>query len=280
MATEGEYARPELLAEPDWLWERRDDPDLRVIDCGSADAYKRAHIPGAVALPVDPWIKETEGGVHVMPPGAFAEVMGSLGVSDGTIVVSYDDFNTTYATRLWWVLSFYGHTNARVLNGGWHRWLSEGRPVTFHPTTIERARFTARPNEDVMCRLDYLKANVGNRGVQILNVLPAAHYRGEVNPFENKRVGHIPGSVNIPIEEFLTADDRRMFKPAAELETILERAGISGDREVIVHCQAGIRTTLGFFVLALLGWDRIRAYDAAMAEWANRDDTLLTVSSG
>jgi len=280
MATEGEYARPELLAEPDWLWERRDDPDLRVIDCGSAEAYKRAHIPGAAALLMDPWIKETEGGVRVMPPGSFAEVMGSLGVSDGTIVVSYDDFNTTYATRLWWVLSFYGHTNARVLNGGWHRWLSEGRPATFHPTTIERARFTARPNEDVMCRLDYLKANVGNRGVQILNVLPAAHYRGEVNPFENKRVGHIPGSVNIPIEEFLTADDRRMFKPATELETILERAGISGDREVIVHCQAGIRTTLGFFVLALLGWDRIRAYDAAMAQWANRDDTPLTVSSG
>jgi 3-mercaptopyruvate sulfurtransferase SseA len=36
-------------------------------------------------------------------------------------------------------------------------------------------------------------------------------------------------------------------------------------------------TTLGFFVLSLLGWDRVRACDAAMAEWANRDDTPLTL---
>ena len=128
-----------------------------------------------------------------------------------------------------------------------------------------------------MCRLDYLKRHFDHSDAQVLNVLPAEWFRGEVNPFENKRVGHIPGSANIPIEEFLTDDDRGVFKPEGELETILEKAGLSQDRETIVHCQGGIRTTLGFFVLTLLGWDRVRAYDAAMAEWANRDDTPLVL---
>jgi thiosulfate/3-mercaptopyruvate sulfurtransferase len=85
--------------------------------------------------------------------------------------------------------------------------------------------------------------------------------------------------VNIPIEEFLTQDDRGVFKSARELGAILDKADISRDHELIVHCYAGVRTTLGFFVLRLLGWDRVRAYDAAMAEWANRDDTPLTLDS-
>jgi thiosulfate/3-mercaptopyruvate sulfurtransferase len=270
-----DYARPELLAEPDWVWEHRDDPGVRVVDCGSADAYARAHIPMAVALSVDGWLKEPEGGVHVMGPEAFATLMGRLGVSEDTTVVAYDDFNTTYATRLWWVLNYYGHTAAKVLNGGWHRWLSEERPMTFHETAPEPGRFSARANEDIMCRLDYLKGRYDHPDVQVLNVLAVAYYRGEANPFRNKRVGHIPGSVNIPIEKFLTDDDRGVFKPARELRATLDNAGLSPAKETVVHCQAGIRTTLGFFVLSLLGWDRIRAYDAAMAEWANQEDTPL-----
>ena len=272
-----EYARPKLLAEPDWLWEHRDDPGVRVLDCGSQDAYARAHIPCAVALSVDGWLKEPEGGVHVMRAETFAALMGRLGVSDDTTVIAYDDFNTTYATRLWWVLNYYGHTAAKVLNGGWHRWLSEGRPMTFHAATPEPRRFTPRANEDIMCRLNYLKDRYDDADVQVLNVLPSPHFRGEVNPFGNKRVGHIPGSVNIPIEEFLTDDDRGVFKPGWELRAVLDKAGLSPDKETVVHCQAGVRTTLGFFVLSLLGWDRIRVYDAAMAEWANQDDTPLVL---
>jgi 3-mercaptopyruvate sulfurtransferase SseA len=34
------------------------------------------------------------------------------------------------------------------------------------------------------------------------------------------------------------------------------------------------------FALGLLGWDNVRAYDAAMAEWANREDTPLVVEEG
>ncbi|MBI3286698.1 MAG: sulfurtransferase [Chloroflexi bacterium] len=277
MAADEGYARPELLAEPDWLWERRADPKVRVIDCDGLDAYRRAHISGAVGLPVHPWIKESQDGIYVMGPDAFADLMGKLGVSDETTVVTYDGFNSSYATRLWWVLNYYGHTNAKVLNGGWHRWLTEGRPITFHETTPEPARFTPRTNEAILCRLHYLKEKLAEPGVQVMNVLPEDIYLGRRNPFGNKRVGHIPGSVNVPIEKFVTSDDRRVFKSASELRVILDQAGITPKSEVIVHCQAGIRTTLGVFVLFLLGWDRVRAYDAAMAEWANRDDTPLVV---
>lgn len=274
MATDG-YVRPELLAEPDWLWERRDDPRLRLIDCGSTEAYARAdHIPGAVGLPVHAWIKDPADETYVMAPEEFAELAGSLGISEDTSVVTYAD-STMLATRLWWVLNYYGHTDVKVLNGGWRRWLTEGRSVTFKPTTSEPARFTPRPNEGLICRLNDVRAALDDPAVQILDVRPETWWRGTENPFGNKRVGHVPGSANVDSDLFVTDDDRAVFKPAEELRTLVTDAGISPERQTIVHCQAGIRTTHGVFTLALLGFDRIRAYDASMGEWANRDDTPL-----
>ncbi len=279
MAVDPGYAHPELLAEPDWLWARRDDPALRVIDCAALEKYARAHIPGAIGLPVHVWLKDRERGVHVMGPDAFAALMAQLGVSDGTTVVTYDDYNTSSATRLWWVLNYYGHTQVKVLNGGWQRWVDEGRPVTYHPTTPTPGHFTARPNAALICDLDHVLANYQAPGTQVLDVLYAARYRGLENPFANKRVGHIPGALNLPIERFFTGDEPRVFKSASELRALLAEVGLSLESDIIVHCQAGIRMTVGAFVLALLGWERVRSYDASMAEWANRDDTPLTVEA-
>lgn len=276
MAAVQGYARPELLAEPDWLWERRDDPMVRVIDCATLEAYRRAHIPGAVGLPVHNWIKDPADKRFVMGPEAFAELMGKLGVSGDTTVVTYDDNHSLFACRLWWVLNYYGHTDTKVLNGGWHRWLSEGRPLTFHETRPEPGRFTPRPNEGVICRLDELKAKLGDPRVQVMDMRSDAEWLG-TNDHGNKRAGHVPGALHLEWLNYMTEDGRRMFKPASELRAMLDRAGISPQSEVVTHCQAAIRAAHGALVLSLLGWDRVRVYDGSMLEWANRDDTPLVL---
>lgn len=283
-ASEG-YARPELLAEPDWLWARRDDPGMRIIDCANIDRYTRAHIPGAAHRLLDDgealvaegsWIKDPVDPAHVVGPDAVAAFARKLGISDDTTVVAYDDYNGTFATRLWWVLAYYGHADAKVLNGGWQRWLDEGRPATFRKTVPEPGHFTPRPNEAMRVRLDELRTRHAEPGVQVVNVLWPEVYAGMSNPFGNKRAGHIPASVNLPIEQFLVDQDVPVIKPAVDLRDVLRNSGLSPDKDTIVHCQAGIRTTMGVFALSLLGWDRVRAYEASMAEWANRDDTPLS----
>ncbi|MDP9472389.1 MAG: rhodanese-like domain-containing protein, partial [Chloroflexota bacterium] len=262
------YARPELLAEPDWLWAHRDDPNLRVIDCGSAKGYSRAHIPGAVRLlpeqepqdgPPGQWLKDPEDPIHVMGPEVVAALMGRLGVSDETTVLAYDDYNGTFATRLWWVLTYYGHSGAKVLNGGWQRWVEEGRPVTFRETVAEPGRFTPRPDDGTRIQLDELLTRRADASAQIVNVLWPEMYAGTANPFGSRRVGHIPGSVNLPIERFLVSKEVPTLKPAGGLRAALAEAGLSPDRETIVHCYGGIRTTMGIFVTSLLGWDHVRA---------------------
>jgi len=233
MATD-EYAHPELLAEPDWLAAHSGDANLRVIDCATIEAYRRAHIPGAVGLPVHIYIKDPADETFVMPPDQFAQLMGRLGVGDDTLVVAYDDNNGLVATRLWWVLNYYGHTNVKVLNGGWHRWLAEGRPVTTHATHPQPATFTVAANEKLICRIDDLKAAIDRPDVQIMDMRTDEEWLG-TNNRGNKRVGHVPGAIHLEWLNFVSKDDRRVFLPAAELHAMLTAAGIRPESEVFTY---------------------------------------------
>lgn len=271
-----DYARPALLAEPGWLAEHLDHPNVRVIDCATLDAYRRAHIPGAVGLPAHFYIKDPKNETFVMPADQFAELMGRLGIGDDTTVVTYDDNNSLLATRLWWVLNYYGHSNAKVLNGGWHRWLSEGRPVTTHAAHAEPATFTPVVHDELVCVVDDLKARIGQSGVQILDVRSDEEWAGE-NSRGNRRRGHVPGAVHLEWLNFISKDDRRVFLPPDELRRMLMAAAINPESEVVTYCQGGIRAAHALFVLKLLGFDRVRNYDGSMREWANRDDTALVI---
>ncbi len=276
-----EYARPELLAEPDWLIDHLDDPGVRIIDCAVLEAYRRAHIPGAVHLPVHYYIKEqgppgADHGTFVMPPAEFEALMGRLGVSNDTLVVTYDDNNALVAARLWWVLRYYGHTNARVLNGGWHRWLTEGRPITFHATRPAPATFVARPNPDLIADAEYLKARIGDPSCQVLDARTGEEWNG-TNDRGNRRVGHVPGARHLEWLRFIETADTRRFLPAEEIERLLADAGFTRDRATITYCQGGIRAAHAAFAMALVGYDNVRVYDGSMRDWANRDDTPLVL---
>lgn len=276
-----DYPRAELLVEPEWLAEHQDDPNVRIIDCATLEAYRRAHIPGAVHLPVHYYIKEpgppgSDHGTFVMPPDQFEELMGKLGVSNDTLVVPYDDNNALVAARLWWVLKYYGHTNAKVLNGGWHRWLTENRPVTFHATRPQPTTFKATPNPDIIVSAEDLMQQYQDPGCQVLDARTDAEWEGK-NDRGNKRVGRVPGAKHLEWLNFVSKDDTRRFLPEDELRKLIEQAGFSPDKTTITYCQGGIRAAHAAFVLELLGWDNVRVYDGSMRDWANRDDTPLTL---
>lgn len=276
-----DYARPELLAEPDWLQDHLDDPNLRLIDCASLEAYRRAHIPGALQLPTHYYIKEpgppgADHGTFIMPPGDFEQLMGKMGVSNDSLVVTYDDNNALVASRLWWALKYYGDTNAKVLNGGWHRWLSEGRSVTFHATRAQPATFTAHPNPDLIADAELLKAKHTDPSCQVLDARTDQEWEG-TNDRGNKRVGRVPGAKHLEWLNFVAKDDSRKFLAADELDRMVREAGFTPEKATITYCQGGIRAAHAAFVLDLLGWDNIRVYDGSMRDWANRDDTPLVV---
>jgi thiosulfate/3-mercaptopyruvate sulfurtransferase len=155
----------DLLVSTAWLAQHLKDPSVRVVDMrgsvvtrqvapgveqadyrGARDEYLAAHIPGAVYIDwtadiIDP---DDPVPVQIASPDRFAEAMATRGIGDETVVVAVDHSGGQFATRLWWALAYYGHDSVRVLDGGWNKWVKEGRPVEGGEVAVARAVFTPR----------------------------------------------------------------------------------------------------------------------------------------
>ena len=66
------------------------------------------------------------------------------------------------------------------------------------------------------------------------------------------RAGHIPGAINIPLQDF----ERRL----AELSAYRER-------EVVLYCETGVRASYGARWLASLEFEELRFLDGDMVAW-------------
>lgn len=225
------YTHPEFLVDAQWVDAHKDDADVVVVDTDVDAAYNRAHIPGAVIVPDNFEKNPDTGRVHIMAPGQFAAMCQNLGIGDNTLVITYDNSQSLYAARLWWALNYYGHASVKVLNGGWRRWVSEGRKVEVtRPPAATGVKFTPKANEAIMCRLDELKANYNRPDVAVWDVRSDGEWDGSGDR-GNKQKGHVPGAIHL--EWFNVMDrDSHQFKPAGEIRRMLAGLGITPDKTV------------------------------------------------
>ena len=126
-----------------------------VLDCrwtlaGGADrdGYGKGHLPGAVFVDLDRDLAAPPGagGRHPLPaPEAFQAAMRRAGVRHDRPVVAYDQGEPGGAARAWWLLGWFGHPDARVLDGGLGAWVAAGLPLTTETADPDPGDFTARP---------------------------------------------------------------------------------------------------------------------------------------
>jgi thiosulfate/3-mercaptopyruvate sulfurtransferase len=283
-----------------WLEGRLSDPGLRVVDVrgkvlppgtkpryqAKRSDYEAAHIPGAVFVDWTRDIVDPSDPVpmQVAQPGPFAAKMSELGIADETLVVAYDDYDHIFAGRLAWALRYYGHEAVRILDGGWARWLAEGRPTQSStafgqpeappPSTV----FTARPRSALRRTAGEVAGVVGRADVALIDARPPEQYAGAVSAAA--RAGHIPGAVNVPYARLVDASTGR-FLPPAELARVFRDFGVDVTalpREVIVYCNGGVSCTVPLNALRMLGRDDVAVYDGSWNEWGN--DASLPVRTG
>lgn len=271
---------PDLLVSTGWLADHLDGAgrDFVLIDAGEAVAYRRAHIPGAVGLP-HPYLKGSQDRGHVMPPAEFEELAASLGISNDTPVVIYDDNASLHAARVWWVFDYYGHRDLRLVDGGFNAWLDEGRVLTSLVPRMPRGSYLPGPQRAAVCTLDELKTAVeGPAAPQVWDLRSDGEWTG-AELRGNQRGGHIPGAKHLEWRSLVQGPPARRFRPREEIVAMLREAGIDPAAPTITYCELGIRAAFGAFVLRLLGNHVARNYDASMNEWANRPDTPLVIES-
>ena len=234
MTTDAGYAHPEFLVDAAWVEAHGGDANVVVVDTDVEAGYLRGHIPGAVLVP-DNYEKDPETGrVHILPPQKFAAMCQGLGIGDDTLVVAYDNNQSLYAARLWWALNYYGHTNVKVLDGGWRAWVQAGLPTSFdRGRAAAGAAFTPRADDSLMVKVDELKTACDMGDSVIWDVRSDGEYDGSVSR-GNQRVGHIPGAVHLEWFNVMDRDTHR-FRPAGEVRKLLAENGITPDKTAYAY---------------------------------------------
>jgi len=244
---------------------------VRLLDARPASQFAAGHLPGALHL--DPF------GISLIdsrpaPLRAFEWIMQHLlelrGVTRDEAVVVYEESSGMRAARLVWLLTLFGHPDARLLDGGITRWRAERRTVVrdaaAEPETASTLIVERRPEE--LATVEDVLAALGNPDVAIVDVRSRAEYTGTL--VRAARGGTVPGAVHLEYTANLTPDGR--YRAPSELRSLYEAIGVTPDREVITYCQGGYRAAQSWIALRQAGYPRVRSYVGSWNEWGNRTD--------
>lgn len=273
-----QYAHPEVLVDTQWLADRLNDPNVRAIAVeASPEAYKDAHIPGAVFWNIfaDLLLPDLRINFDAI---ALEELLSRSGIANDTTVVAYGSYPGTGAW-IFWLLKVFGHDDVRVLNGGYQKWMAEGRPVTTELPSVIPTQYRAKaPDANLRVLHQEVQAAIGRTDRVVLDVRTSQEYRGEYflmkPPEGTERAGHIPGAVHIDHE--LTLNEDGTFKSMDELLALYSGKGITADKEVFPYCAIGGRSGYTWFVLKyLLGYPNVRNYDGSWNEWSRLPNVAI-----
>ena len=269
----------EPLVTPQWLNDQRSNTDVvvldirSVVDGGGAEAYAKAHIPGAIHSDYDKagW-RVTRNGVPLMPPSqtALEKLIGETGIDEDSHVVvvpagvGATDFGA--AARIYWTLKAAGHPSVSILDGGFAAWQAAGLPVETAQNTPVPKIYSGKFNDAILAEVEAVERNAQstNAGATLVDARPASQFNGREKAGLAKAYGHIPGAVNIDSASFYDPLTNRL-RPKQQLAAI---AGRLPSGPVVTYCNTGHWAATDWFVLsAVLGRPNVRLYAGSMVEW-------------
>lgn len=253
----------------------RVDAGALVLDAREGKAFRAGHLPHAVRID---WTDYRDGmgrtGRLDDDDRAIARALSALGVDDARPIVVYGASTAGFGEegRVLWMLSYLGHAQVSVLDGGYAAWTAAGRPSEKGdgeaPT---RGKFTPRRNPSLRAELGSV-AHAADEHVTVVDTRSLEEWNGKT-PYFEARSGHIPGARLLTWTTLF--DARGALLPRAELERRLQSAGVPRTGPIDVYCTGGVRSALVWAALRTLGRD-VRNFDGSFWEWARHDELPVT----
>ncbi len=274
------------LVETQELAEHLSDPQWVIVDCRfdlqntglGFEQYQQGHIPGAVYAHMDHDLsgpKTPATGRHPLPdPETFIRTLSTWGIDSTKQVVVYDAAGGSYAVRLWWMLRFFGHDAAALLNGGLPLWEREGRPLASGVETNPPAVFTGQMHPEMLVTTEEVEQIRLDPTYLLVDARSAERFRGEVEPIDPV-AGHIPGAVNRFHGKNLGAHG--MLKPAAQIRQEFQALlGKTDPHHVVVYCGSGVTSIHHLLAMELAGLSGARLYLGSWSEWIRDPERPVT----
>lgn len=274
-----------------------DDPNWVIIDCrhnpldfeaGGRD-YGLSHLPGARFAHMATDLSGATGpatGRHPLPdPYLFVQKLVAWGVDNSKQIVVYDDSDSIYAARLWWMLRWVGHHRVAVLDGGWSAWLRTCGLVTARLPVISNeghTHFWMQLHAAAKVDMDFVLDNLSSNYICLIDARLPLRYLG-VDEQQDTIGGHIPGAINHCYKENL--DAYNCFLPADALwRKFTSLIGATPLQRVIHHCGAGVTACNNLLAMEIAGLTGAKLYPGSWSEWCRSPDrpmiTMLRDADG
>ena len=247
--------------------------DMVVVDLSSEAAYEAQHIPGAVHVEASLLGSSRPPVMGLLPPeDVLARVLSEAGISPGSHVIAYDSENGLKASRFLWTLDVIGHERFSLLDGGLSAWLDAGLPVESKTPQVAATEYPVSYGDARRADKAYIAQHLGDPAVAVLDARTPGEYRGLDR--RALRGGHIPGAVNLDWSLAVRGGGDLRLRPEEELRALYAGAGVTPDKEVVVHCHTHQRSSHTYLVLRALGY-RVKGYPGSWSDWGNDPNTPI-----
>ena len=267
-----------LLVSAEWL--KKNKGQTVIVDARPESLYSGGHISGAVNASWTYFANMnaqtgTKKWGTIWQPATMSKRIGALGIDGKKMVVIYDDAGG-WGQSGWvlWILRMSGVKNAKILEGGFTAWKKEGGAVSRTGYKNKAVPFAVKKfKEHYLVDTDWINNNMGKSGLVLLDVRTEPEYQGKIRPFQEKRAGHLPGAVNIEMQNFVK--DGYQFKEVEEITELLQKHCITPDNEIVVYDTAGVRAAFVTMALRYAGFHKSQCYDEGFQAWAGNSELPL-----
>lgn len=276
------YPNAQFITTAPWLHRHLNDKGLIVVDVRSGDHFDGNLIPGAVHVPwsdfryndLDNNLASTFVGIR-----EAKKILGDAGITRSDTVILYDSVERdggATASYVFWVLDMLGHQNKKILERGIDAWTESGYDQVTTARKPVQLLYQAGLDEvrkNSLIDGDFVYRQLGDPFYQIVDARSPKEYLGNAGTKgldgTPLKLGHIPTAVNVNYTDAWTNPENKGIKPYAELQKLYR--GIDPSKGIIIYCNSGRRSSFSYYILRLMGFENVFAYEASWKEWGNPD---------
>ena len=264
------------LVDNEWLKDKVCTEGFKIIEVHrSKKEYELSHIPCSVFTNfyTSGW-RETRNKIPLLMPSIndLEKLIGSLGVldSDHVIIVApgTGKYDAAETTAIYFTFKYLGHKKLSILNGGLKSWKEDWDSETETGFILPAVKlYKAKVNQSIIASKEDVLA-VKNKTGHLIDSRPSDMFLGINTSFPALRTGTIPNAINIP-NAWLLKNNTLYFQEKENIQKILDYSDISKQDGQISFCNAGLESSLTWFVISeILEYPNHRLYEASLGEWS------------
>ncbi|HHR5909698.1 TPA: 3-mercaptopyruvate sulfurtransferase [Providencia alcalifaciens] len=266
----------DYFVTPEWLNSHLSDSNLIVLDASTPpptapydcyQSYLDEHIPHTQFFNQDEIADKSSDLPHMLPSAAtFSQAVGAMGINNQTQVIIYAQNNLFSSPRAWWTFRTLGCKHVKILAGGINAWKAAGFATQSGKITPPATQtFIAdRQNANALNQQQMLEIATDGK-IQIVDARAAARFLAQApEPRPGLRMGHIPGSKNVPWDLLVENGE---YKSPEQLKAIFAEHDVDIHAPTVTTCGSGMTAAVVLMALMLLGNSHVRLYDGSWAQW-------------